>query len=286
VDWSVVTRFLEAVGAWLLNSGIKIALVLTAMMISIRAASLLSQRLLTRLEQRSDDPELHKKVATLESVVQYLISTVIVAVGATIVLRELGIDIRPVLAAAGVVGVAVGFGAQNLVRDLIAGFLILLEDEVRVGDVVEIAGKSGDVERVDLHMITLRDDSGNVHYIRNGQIDTVTNKTKDFSFSLFEIRVAYHESVDEVLKVLAEIDTAMRTDAALAQYMLEPIEIFGLDQVTNAALVITARTKTPPGKQWAVGREFNRRLKQRFDELGIEMAFPHMTLYTGEGSRQ
>jgi len=151
-----------------------------------------------------------------------------------------------------------------------------------VGDVVQIAGKSGLVEKVNLRMIILRDLAGHVHYVRNGQIDTVTNMTKEFSFYVFDIGVAYREDTDQVVEVIKQVDEDLRQDPTLGRDILEPIEILGLDQFADSAVVIKARIKTKPIRQWAVGREFNRRLKKAFDERDIEIPFPHVTLYMGE----
>jgi len=197
------------------------------------------------------------------------------------ILGEFGVKIGPILAAAGIVGLAVGFGSQQLVQDIISGFFILLEDQIRVGDVVEIAGKSGLVEKVSLRMTVLRDLSGNVHFVRNGKIDFVTNMTKEYSRYVFDIGVAYREDVDAVMQVLKEIDAELRTDDAYKDDILEPLEILGVDRFADSAVVIKARTTTKPIQQWRVAREFNRRLKKRFDALGIEIPFPHLTVYPG-----
>jgi small conductance mechanosensitive channel len=198
------------------------------------------------------------------------------------VMNEIGIAIGPILAAAGIVGLAVGFGAQNLVQDVISGFFILMEDQIRVGDVIQTAGKGGLVEKVNLRMTVLRDLAGNVHFIRNGKIDIVTNMTKDFSRFVFEIGVAYREDVDEVIEVIKKVDEELRNDPAYSHDILEPIEVLGLDQFADSALIIKARTKTVPIQQWRIGREFNRRLKKKFDELNIEIPFPHRTVYMGQ----
>ncbi len=223
-----------------------------------------------------------KRADTLSAVIGYLLSATIITLAALMILSELEIKIGPVLAAAGVLGVAVGFGAQHLVQDVISGFFILLDDEIRVGDVVEIAGKGGLVERLNLRMVVLRDLAGNVHYVRNGKIDIVTNMTKDYSRYVFDIGVAYREDVDEVIKVIRQVDQELRSDPEFASDILEPIEILGLDQFADSAVIIKARTKTKPIKQWNIGREFNRRLKKRFDEKNIEIPFPHVTLYMGQ----
>jgi small-conductance mechanosensitive channel len=203
-------------------------------------------------------------------------------VASIMLLKELSVDIAPILAAAGVVGLAVGFGAQNLVQDFISGFFLLLEDQVRVGDVVSIGDKGGLVEKVTLRMVILRDLAGSVHFIRNGKIDVVTNMTKDYSNYVFDIGVAYRENVDEVIKVLKGIDEEMRQDADFKNDILAPLEVMGVDSFGDSAVIIKARTKTKPIQQWRIGREFNRRIKKKFDELNIEIPFPHRTIYFGK----
>lgn len=285
-DWSLadLNPYFEAVRAWVLASGLRIALILLLALIAMKVASAVSGRLLGVVnKQRKDDAEFLKRAITLKAVISYLLSIVIAAVTIMMILGEVGIEIGPVLAAAGVVGLAVGFGAQSLVKDVISGFFILLDDQIRVGDVVEVAGKSGLVERVNLRVTVLRDLAGAVHFVPNGNIDVVTNMTKDFSQYVMNIGVAYREDIDEVMSVLREIDEEMQRDPAFSIDMLEPIDILGVDQFADSAVIVKARLKTRPIQQWRVGREFNRRMKKRFDELNIEIPFPHVTLYMGEG---
>jgi len=233
--------------------------------------------------RKKEDEEFQKRTRTLGEVVRYVIVLVVFAVATMTVLKELGIDIGPVLAAAGIAGLAIGFGAQSLVKDVISGFFILLEDQIRVGDVVKISDKGGLVEKVGLRTTVLRDLHGNVHYVPNGSISVVTNMTKEYSRYVFDIGVAYREDVDEVIKVIKGIDEEMRQDPEFKDDIIEPIEVMGLDQFANSSVIIKARTTTVPMKQWRVGREFNRRMKKKFDELNIEIPFPHVTLYMGEG---
>ena len=195
-----------------------------------------------------------------------------------ITLSELGVNIAPLLAGAGVVGLAVGFGAQKLVQDVITGIFMLVEDALAVGDVVNVAGIGGLVEDMSIRSIRLRDLSGNVHTVPFSSVDTVTNMTKVFSYYLIDIGVAYREDTDEVGRVCQEIVEEMRREPKFAADILEPLEVLGLDQFADSAVIIKARIKTRPIKQWVVGREFNRRMKKRFDELGIEFPFPHRTI--------
>jgi small conductance mechanosensitive channel len=267
----------------LLRSGFHILVILVLAWIALKMAKKMSQGLVRFVTRQKEDEEFQKRTRTLGEVVRYVIVLVVFAVATMTVLKELGIDIGPVLAAAGIVGLAVGFGAQSLVKDIISGFFILLEDQIRVGDVVNIADKGGLVEKVGLRTTVLRDLHGNVHYVPNGNISVVTNMTKEYSRYVFDIGVAYREDVDEVIRVIKGIDEEMRQDPEFKDEIIEPIEIMGLDQFANSAIVIRARTTTLPIKQWRIGREFNRRIKKKFDELNIEIPFPHVTLYKGEG---
>jgi len=277
-----VNVYLQKGVNWLLTGGVHIILVLILTAIALRAAKVLSTRLISVVVRQKEDPEFQKRTQTLGSIVRYVLIIAIIIVAAMTLLKGLGVEIAPILAAAGIVGLAVGFGAQSLVKDVISGFFILLEDQIRVGDVVEIAGKGGLVEKINLKTTILRDLAGNVHYVPNGHIDVVTNMTKDFSRYVFDIGVAYREDVDEVIEVIKEVDEELRSDPDYKDEILEPIEILGLDQFANSGVIVKARTTTMPIKQWRVGREFNRRLKKKFDERKIEIPFPHVTLYMGQ----
>jgi len=279
-----VANYLQQVGSWFMGSGLKIFLIIIATLIVIKSAQIFSTRLFETviLRKRKEDDEFKKRTDTLNSILRYIINISIVVIAVVMILGELGIEIGPILAAAGVLGLAVGFGAQSLVKDIISGFFIFLEDQIRVGDYVDIADKAGIVERLNLKMTILRDFAGNVHFVPNGEIAVVTNMTKGFSRYLFEIGVAYREDVDEVMEVMREVDKEIRNDSEYASDILEPLEILGLDQFADSALVIKARTKTRPLKQWRVAREFNRRLKKKFDENNIEIPFPHRTVYIGK----
>lgn len=284
MDLSFITEFFKDIDYdWLLSKTLRLALIFVVAFIVLRISKVLVNRLFRTLMERGKvDGEMKKRADTLSSLVNYIILTAISAVVIMMVLGQFGVNIGPVLAAAGIVGVAVGFGAQHLVSDVISGFFILIEDQIRVGDVVQIAGQGGIVERVTLRNTVLRDLSGNVHFVRNGQISTVTNMTKDYSYYLFNIGVAYRENTDDVIKVVKEVDEDLRSDENFAKSILAPIEILGVDQFADSAVVIKARIKTKPIHQWNVGREFNRRMKIAFDQKGIEIPFPHVTLYMGQ----
>lgn len=267
---------------WATTAGLQILLIVILMLIGFRLARMFSERIFD-ITGKSDIPEEEKKRHdTLSGILRVVLVTAILVIALTMILGELGIAIGPILASAGILGLAVGFGAQSLVEDIFTGFFILYDNQIRVGDVVEIAGKGGLVEQVNLRMVVLRDLAGNVHYVRNGQISTVTNMTMDYSRYVFEIGVAYRENVDEVIEVMKQVDEDLRSDDEYKDDIIEPLEVQGLDSFGDSAIVVKARTTTKPIKQWRVGREFNRRLKKAFDERNIEMPFPHQTIYFGE----
>jgi small conductance mechanosensitive channel len=278
-NWAAFMR--TAFGLWLVGSGLKILMVIAVATLLMKIISIALDHVFKHLGGKQDD-EMRKRSDTLKAVVRNFVHVVLIAVALMMILDNLGLDIGPILASAGVLGLAVGFGAQQLVRDVINGFFILLDDQIRVGDVVSIAGQGGLVESVNLRLTKLRDLSGNVHYVRNGEITVVTNMTKEYSRYVFDVGIAYREDVDQVIEVLKEIDAEMRNDEEYGSDILEPLEILGLDRFDDSAVIVRVRTKTKPIRQWAVGREFNRRMKKRFDDLGIEIPFPHVTLYMGQ----
>jgi len=277
--------YLNMARAWFLSTGLKILLLIVLVILVLKALKALSPRISKAMILSKDDPESEKRATTLGAVVHNLLRIVILILAAMTLLAQLGVAIGPLLATAGIAGLAVGFAGQSLVKDYINGFFILMQDQIRVGDFIEAAGKNGLVEKVTLKMTTLRDINGNVHFIPNGNIDLVTNKTKEFSRYVFDIGVAYREDVDEVIGAIRQVDEEIRNDPAFGGDILQPIEILGLDRFDDSAVVIRARTTTKPGRQWMIGRDFNRRLKKTFDAMGIEIPFPHVTLYMGEDKK-
>jgi small conductance mechanosensitive channel len=274
--------YLTRAGEWFSTNGLRIVLIAFLALVLLKVAGVITAKIGVLLGRKQADVEYEKRIGTLSGVIRWMLRVVVMAVAFIMLLREFGVDVAPVIAAAGVVGLAVGFGAQNLVQDFISGFFILLEDQIRVGDVVQINDKGGLVEQINLRMVILRDQAGNVHFIRNGKIDVVTNMTKDYSRYVFDIGVAYREDVDEVTRVLKELDVELRKDPEFKDDITEPLEVLGLDKFGDSAIIIKARITTKPIKQWRIGREFNRRMKKRFDELNIEIPFPHQTIYFGK----
>lgn len=274
----LVNRFL----AWVSTSGLRIVLIVVLMSVAFRLIRGVMRKLEGILKGTLPTPAQVKRAETLSHVTRDVGRVTVLAVSALMILSEVGLNLGPLLAAAGIGGLAVGFGAQNLVKDVLSGFFILLEDSIGVGDVVEVAGVCGLVEEVRLRTIRLRDLSGNVHVVPNGSVDKVKNMTKDYSYYLFDLGVAYREDVDEVMAVVQEIAEGLRADRDFAADILEPLEMLGVDQFADSAVIIKCRIKTVPIKQWRVGREMNRRIKKTFDAKGIEIPFPHHTLYWGE----
>lgn len=271
---------------WFRETGLAILLIVIGTFFLIRIVSYLSDKIFKVVkEQRRGDKEFSKRSDTLNSIFRNLWTITICSIAVIIILSELGLDIGPILATAGVLGLAIGFGAQSLVKDLISGFFILIEDQYRVGDVIQIGDKAGVVEKMTLKMTILRDLAGNVHFISNGDVGVVTNMTKGYSRYVFEIGVAYRENVDEVMKIMKQVDEDLRADPEYKDNIIEPLEILGLDKFADSAIIIKARITTEPIKQWRVGREYNRRLKKAFDENDIEIPFPHLTLYMGKDKK-
>lgn len=247
--------------------------------IVVKLSNLLIDKLITRLNKNNNDFEFKKQLVTLSSIIKSIADTVIIIFAVMFILNNLGIDIRPILTAAGVLGVAVGFGAKRFFEDIITGFSLLLEGQIRVGDYVEISGHEGIVEKADIKMIRLRDLNGRVHYIRNGMIDIVTNYTRDFSYYLFDIGVSYNENISKVMEVIKQVAEDFRNNTEYKNYILSPLEMLGLDKFDDSAIIIKARIKTQPVKQWEVGRALNLKIKEKFDELDIEIPFPQTTIH-------
>lgn len=283
-----MTHWLDALreqlhGGWGpgLRSTLNVLIILAAAWIAMVALRRGIRQFRSYMERRSD-AEAIKRVGTLARAFRYIGTVVIAIVAAMLVMNELGISIAPVLATAGVAGIAIGFGAQSLVKDYFAGLFILIEDQIRQGDVVQIAGIGGLVEEVTLRHVRLRDFEGHVHFVPNGEIKIVTNRTRDFAQAVIEVGVSYREDTDEALAVMREVGEAMRADPDWAPRLAADLEIIGVERWADSAVILRGRFKVvPPIEQWNVRREFLRRLKKAYDARGIEIPFPHLTLYPG-----
>ena len=231
-----------------------------------------------RIVDQTPDAESQRRAETLMRVLSYLLSLAVGVVTLLVVLGEFGVSVAPLLGAAGVVGIAVGFGAQTLVKDFFTGFFLLLENQIRTGDVVTIAGYSGAVEEVNLRFIRLRSYDGTVHFVPNSLITGVSNMTRGFSYAVMDLGVSYGTDVDQAIGVINAAATQMHQDPDWQSRVLGDIEIAGVDKLADSAVVIKCRFKTVALDQWAVRREFLKRIKQAFDEHGIEIPFPHMKI--------
>jgi len=273
---------------WLINElpGLIIVIVLFFIVMKVIGFFLkkLRKSLVSRAEknEKLDTIEAEKRIVTLTSIIHGLVKIILWVIFIMILLQKFGINIAPILAGAGIVGLAVGFGSQELVRDFISGFFIILENHIRAGDVAVINGTGGLVEKIDFRTTTLRDFSGTVHIFQNGKISNISNMTKDWSAIVFDIGVAYKENPQVVMDLMKQVGDDLQIDPEFKDKILEPIEIFGLDKFADSAIIIKARIKTKPIQQWTVGREYRKRLKYVFDEQNIEIPFPHTTVYWGD----
>lgn len=262
-------------------SALRIVLILVVAWVAIVVLQRVVRGVRLRVVSHMTGPEGARRAETLGRVIRYLIALVISAVAVMLVLAEVGISLAPILGAAGVVGLAIGFGAQSLVKDYFTGFFILFEDQIRTGDIVKIADLAGLVEDITLRHVRLRDYEGNVHFVPNNLITSVTNMSRLFSQAVIDVGVAYRENVDEVLDVMKAVGAEMRGDSVFGPKILDDLEIAGVDRLDDSAVVLRCRFKVAPMEQWGVRREYLRRVKAAFDAQRIEIPFPHVTVYAG-----
>jgi small-conductance mechanosensitive channel len=287
---------LETVGAWMLTmsatvgmASLRVGLVLLLGYVGIRFIRLGVQQLERVIILASDARDQQagtalKRAATLTGILRTIALTAIWAIVIIESLQLVGLDIAPILAGAGILGLAVGFGAQNLVRDLISGFFIILEDQIRLGDVAVINGTGGLVETITFRTISLRDFSGVVHIFPNGGINSLSNMTKEWSAFVLDMGVDYNSDIDRVVEVMKTVGEDLRQDRQFGPMMIEPIEVVGVENFSDSAVTVRARIKTKPLEQWNIGREYRRRLKKAFDAQGIEIPFPHRTFSFAEST--
>ena len=274
---SAIDRFM----AWLpdnLDKPARILLILLLAAIALRAIHRILPRLREAIAARQENAEDSRRIHTLSRVIRYVLTVVVTVVTGLLILGEFGVSVAPILGAAGVVGIAVGFGAQSLVKDYFTGFFLLLENQIRIGDAVEAGGKSGVVEELTLRYLRLRDYGGEVHFIPNGNISVVTNKSLGFACAVIDVGVAYGENIDRVMSVMRAVGEELRRAPAFSERILDDLEIAGVDQWADSSVVIRCRFRVVPLEQWNVRREFLHRLKDAFDREGIEIPFPHMKL--------
>jgi moderate conductance mechanosensitive channel len=232
-----------------------------------------------RIASRMDDREAAQRAETLGRVIRNLIAVVVWLIAGMLVLSEFGVSLAPILGAAGVAGLAIGFGAQSLVKDFFTGFFLLLENQIRQGDAVTIADHSGTVEAVTLRYVQLRDYDGHVHFVPNGMITSVVNKSRGFAHAVVNVGVSYSADLDQTMDVMRAVGAALRQDTAFADKVLGDLDMAGVEDLGDSAVVIRARLRTTPGDQWGIRREYLRRLKKALDQAGIEIPFPQVVMH-------
>jgi len=273
LNWEQIRHLLE-------TRGLRILIIIVVSLLGYQ----LIKRIITRFQHsvEDEDPsmrsESEKRAETLGRVIRQMAMAAIGITASLGILRELGFDIAPLLAGAGIAGLAVGFGAQNLVRDIITGFFIIFENQIRVGDVVEIAGKMGKVEQVSLRTTVLRDPEGRVHVVPNGQITTVTNMTREWSRVLLDVNITYKEDLNRVIQVLQKVGDDLANDADWQGKVLEPMTILGINGLGPNSVEIRVALKVAPGAQFDMAPELRRRIKDAFDGAGIQIPTPQTTL--------
>jgi small-conductance mechanosensitive channel len=273
---------LETVGIWAFGAGLRVTVISLLAYASVRATSLVVRRFEHEVAGGSsvDALERAKRARTLGAAISKVTTVLIVGIAALMILREFQIDIAPVLTGAGIAGLAVGFGAQTLVRDVISGFFLLLENQVRVGDVAAINGTGGLVEQINLRTIVLRDVEGTVHVFPNGAINTLANRSMDFSYYVIDLPISYREDTDRVAAILREVGDTLQKDPVFGPFILEPLELLGVDAFADWWMLMKLRIKTVPQKQWDVGRELRKRIMQALDARGIAIPWPSPNPHT------
>jgi len=263
----------------LLAQSLRVVIILVLAWVLQAVATRLVRLFQTHMGRRTGPDEI-SRVETLARVFRYTTTIVIFIVAGTLILDALGISIAPVLATAGVAGLAIGFGAQSLIKDYFTGFFLLLEDQIRQGDVVEIAGKAGVVEEVTLRYVRMRDGDGYVHFIPNGEIKLVTNRTRGFSRAVIDVGVAYATDIEQALGVMREVGAALRADPKWTARIPDDVEILGVERLGDSSVVLRCQLRVmPPNERDNIKREFHKRLKKAFDERGIEIPFPQLTVH-------
>jgi small conductance mechanosensitive channel len=282
---AILNRFVSSLD-WnlIITTGLRVVVILLLLWVVSWIASKALNRFQERLAHKGEamgkeGTEQAKRAETLTHLLRQLVRIAVLVLGGLVVLKELGVEIAPILAGAGILGLAVGFGAQNLVRDVISGFFLILENQVRVGDVAIINGTGGLVEAINFRTIVLRDLAGTVHTFPNGAITTLANMTRDWSAYVYEIGIAYGEDSDRAVALIQQVGEEMAADDYFGPLIKEPMEVFGVDRLAESSVVIKGRIKTWPIHQWEVGRELLRRVKKAFDAEGIEIPFPQRSVH-------
>ena len=267
---------LRTLAEWGFTSGLRVLLIVLFAYALIRVTALIVRRFEHELTQGTglNALERAKRARTLGALVDKVSKAAIVSIATLMILKEFRVDIAPVLTGAGIAGLAVGFGAQTLVRDIISGFFLILEDQVRVGDSATINGVSGLVEELNLRTIVVRDGEGAVHVFPNGAIQTLANRSKDFSYYVIDLAIPYGENIERVTALLNSIGKDLQADPQFGPFILEPLEVLGVESFADWSVHLRLRIKTVPMKQWDVGRELRKRIRQAFDRERLQIPYP------------
>jgi small conductance mechanosensitive channel len=262
---------LRNAGRWVATHGVNVIIIVAGAFVVIRAGNLAIHQLQFKLARQhaKTDLEWQRRAATLGGILTSLVTAVVAFLAVLMLLRELAVDVVPILTGAGIAGLAIGFGAQNLVRDVISGFFLILEDQVRVGDQARINGVEGAVEQINLRTIVLRDGEGAVQVFPNGTITALANLSKHFAYAVVDVRVAYAENFDRVMGTLREVGASMENDAAFGPLILSPLEIVGVQSLEGGAATLRVKFKALPLNQGRVANELRRRLMSAFIGRGI-----------------
>jgi moderate conductance mechanosensitive channel len=287
---NIVSRFYDPAFAgrvfdWLITSGARILIIVAGAYVLLRIVNSAIGRFEKIVSGRgagyASAVDTEKRVRTLTALLRSIVFVLVLGVAVVMVLKELGLDIAPILAGAGILGLAVSFGAQNLVRDIISGFFIIFEDQVRVGDAAVINGKSGTVEEIKFRTIAIRDIDGTLHIFPNGSITQLSNQSRDWSRYIVDVRVAYGENLDYAIGTLREIGKGLSVDKAFESLILEPMDVLGVDSFGPSEVVIRCMLKTLPQKQWGAGRELRKRIISGLIDKGIEIPYQNVSVFPG-----
>lgn len=274
---------------WAMDHGVSVLGIVVVVILILWLAKVLDDhiiRLLARRNDRGSPEERENRAKTLVSVLHNALRTTAITVGFIMVLQEFNVPIGPLLGGVAVIGLAVAFGAQSLIKDYFTGFMVLLEQQYMIGDVIKIGDISGQVENITLRLTVLRDLEGKVHFVPHGQITIVTNMTHGWSRAVFDIGIAYDQEVEPVIDVLMQLASELRQDPKFTALIIDDPEMYGVDSLGDSSVGIKFGMKTRPMKQWDVKRELLKRIKRKFGELGIEIPFPQRTVWVREANDQ
>lgn len=277
-----VNFWTESVGPWLLTHGVKILIIgVGAFVLDRILAKIIKKAVIIAVvpDGTGSEEAEKKREDTLIRIFNGALGIIILTIAALMILQETGVEIGPILAGAGIVGLAFGFGGQYLIRDIISGLFIILENQYRIGDVVNIDSTGGLVEDISLRMTTLRDLNGTVHHIPHGEIKKVSNLSKNFARVNLDIGIAYNSDIEKVISVINRVGIELSEDPAYKEFILVPPRFLRINEFADSAIIIKVLGDTKPLKQWEISGELRKRIKIAFDREGIEIPFPQRVIH-------